>query len=337
MLKTVAFGRGPAENFTAGLTATMYFPLNLFHQFLGVATGATNAANRTDEELILQYPAVAASAAILLVLGLICDVYLLYKFAGPSKSPDQPDVQVPRFKIDLKPWGMKELLFTVGALLLLFAAGGLIVDLVLKFKHVDMDVDAALPWLLPLDMVARVAILFGFAVFFHWRKIDWRQAIGLQRNSSLRAIAMGATCFLAVLPPLVATYLASAKLCSLVGIKNEPQDIVDILTSSDSTAVVVLIVIFAIVIAPMVEEFLFRGFAYPALKQRWGPWPALTLVSLVFAAIHPPVPVMGPIFVLAIGLGLAYELTGSLLAPITMHALFNAANISMVLYVRAHS
>ena len=100
--------------------------------------------------------------------------------------------------------------------------------------------------------------------------------------------------------------------------------------------VVVLIAAFAITVAPVFEEFVFRGFAYPVLKQRWGTWRALLVVSAVFAAIHFHLPSLGPLFALALGLGLVYELSGSLLAPITMHVLFNAANVAMVLYVRAH-
>jgi membrane protease YdiL (CAAX protease family) len=100
--------------------------------------------------------------------------------------------------------------------------------------------------------------------------------------------------------------------------------------------VVALIVLFAIVVAPVCEELFFRGFAYPALKQRWGIWVALTTVSAAFAVIHLHLSSLGPLFALAIGLGLSYELTGSLLAPITMHALFNAANVAVLLYVRAH-
>jgi membrane protease YdiL (CAAX protease family) len=101
--------------------------------------------------------------------------------------------------------------------------------------------------------------------------------------------------------------------------------------------VVVLIAVFAVTIAPVFEEFLFRGFAYPVLKQRWGTAKALMVVSAAFAGIHFHLPSLGPLFALAVGLGLAYELTGSLLTPITMHVLFNAANVLMILYVRTHS
>ena len=87
----------------------------------------------------------------------------------------------------------------------------------------------------------------------------------------------------------------------------------------------------------MLKSFFFRGFAYPGLKQRWGTWPALVIVSAAFAAIHLHLPSLGPLFALAMGLGLSYEFTGSLLAPITLHALFNATNVGMLLYVRVHS
>jgi membrane protease YdiL (CAAX protease family) len=63
----------------------------------------------------------------------------------------------------------------------------------------------------------------------------------------------------------------------------------------------------------------------------------LTAVSAAFAVTHLHVPSLGPLFALAVGLGLSYELTGSLLVPITMHALFNATNVAVLLYVRAHS
>jgi membrane protease YdiL (CAAX protease family) len=51
---------------------------------------------------------------------------------------------------------------------------------------------------------------------------------------------------------------------------------------------------------------------------------AIVITSLLFAGLHAgqwPAPI--PIFILALGLGFIYHRTGSLLAPICMHALFN--------------
>ena len=94
--------------------------------------------------------------------------------------------------------------------------------------------------------------------------------------------------------------------------------------------------LFALVVAPVFEEFFFRGFAYPALKEHLGSVRALVIVSAAFAASHLHGPSFVPLFVLALGLGLAYELTGTLLTPITMHAVFNSTMIVQLFYQRAH-
>jgi membrane protease YdiL (CAAX protease family) len=57
-------------------------------------------------------------------------------------------------------------------------------------------------------------------------------------------------------------------------------------------------------------------------------WLVIVLPGVAFAIV--------PLFALAVALALAYELTGSLLASITMHALFNATSVAMLLYVRSH-
>ncbi len=313
----------------------MCVPLNLFPQFLAAVTTADGTGNLSEAELIARYPAIAAAIAILLSLGVICDLYLLYRFARPAPSNGHATEPSPRLKIDPKPWSLRDVLLATAALVLVLVAGDATVALILKLAH--WDEDNALPWLLGVDMLLRIAILVGFVAFFRRRSIDWRQALGLRRASPLQSIGLGATFFLAVLPLLAAVFTIYGNLCHLVGIKDEPQPISDLLATSDSMIVVVLITVFAVTIAPVFEEFFFRGFAYPPLKQRWGTWRALMIVSALFTVIHFHVPSMGPLFALAIGLGLAYELTGSLLAPITMHALFNATNVAMLLYVRAHS
>ena len=55
---------------------------------------------------------------------------------------------------------------------------------------------------------------------------------------------------------------------------------------------------------------------------------------MVFAALHAPQwPAPIPLFVLALGLGIVYERTGSLLAPICMHAVFNGFSTLMLFHV----
>jgi membrane protease YdiL (CAAX protease family) len=312
----------------------MFLLLNLSPQSMAILATAVGSGDLSDAEMLARYPAIVAAGAVLLSLGLICDIYLLFRLMR-SLGIREPTADGSLLKIEPKPWGLNDLLFTIGALALVWTVCDGTFLLVLKLAHIDQD--DALPWLLILEMVLRVVFLFGFVAYFRSRGVDWQQAFGLRRKPPLRAIAFGGVFFLAMLPPLAVVFPVCAKICQVFGIKDTPQDVADLLANSDSTLVVILIVAFAIAIAPVFEEFFFRGFAYPALKQRWGTWRALMIVSAVFAAIHLHLPSFGPLFVLAIGLGLAYELTGSLLAPITVHALFNAVNVGMLLYVRAHS
>jgi membrane protease YdiL (CAAX protease family) len=298
-----------------------------------LATGAAIPADLSEAELVAQYPVVAAVTMLLLGVGLVCDAYLLFRL---SRHPQFSTTNAgePLLRVGPMPWNLQDLLHATGALILVFVAGNGLLALGLKFARVDEL--STMPWLLVMNMLLYFVSLLGFGGFFRQRRVDWRQALGFRRESPSGAMAFGGLFFLAVLPPLLGTFAIYEKLCRLVGIQNTPQPIVDLFATSDSMVVVGLVSAFAITVAPVFEEFFFRGFAYPALKQRWGTWKALVIVSVVFALIHQHVPSIGPLFTLAVGLGLAYELTGSLLTPITMHALFNATNVALLLYVRAH-
>jgi uncharacterized protein len=342
-VKVIAFATPLAEDSYRILTTIMVFLLNFFQRGMLLAMGAASPdlvrkvgvslADLSEAELVARYPVMAAVTVLLLVLGLVCDLYLLLHL-GKRLKPSTTGTVEPFLRIEPKPWTIQDLLFAMGVLILVFVGGNNLLALGLKLAHVDGI--SVMPWLLALETVLRIGILIGFIEFFRRRRIDWQWAIGLRQTTAVRAGTWGAVYFLAILPPLAVVFAVYDKLCQLVGLHKTMQPMADLLVTSDSSVVVVLTVILAVVVAPVFEEFFFRGFAYPALKQRWGTWKALAIVSLVFALAHWHVPSLGPLFALAIGLGLAYELTGSLLAPIIMHALFNVTNIAMLLYVRAH-
>jgi membrane protease YdiL (CAAX protease family) len=82
-----------------------------------------------------------------------------------------------------------------------------------------------------------------------------------------------------------------------------------------------------IVVAPVTEEFFFRGFFYRALRTRLSVWAAALIDGLVFGALHfqgPNSAVILPVIaVFGVGQCLVYERTGSLFAVIAIHAAFN--------------
>lgn len=77
----------------------------------------------------------------------------------------------------------------------------------------------------------------------------------------------------------------------------------------------------AIILAPIVEEIVFRGYLLNRWTHKFGALPAVILSSLLFAVLHPDI--LGA-FVFAVFMCLIYMRTGSLLAVIVVHMGNNA-------------
>ena len=78
---------------------------------------------------------------------------------------------------------------------------------------------------------------------------------------------------------------------------------------------------------PLVEEVLFRGFLYTALKEQMNTTQAILLTSLFFAAVHMEVHVFPQLFILGIIFNVIYEKTGSLAVCTAIHATNNGLAI----------
>jgi ABC-2 type transport system permease protein len=80
----------------------------------------------------------------------------------------------------------------------------------------------------------------------------------------------------------------------------------------------------AVVAAPLFEEYIFRGLLFGGLSRSVrGPLAALAAAA-IFAMIHPPYSVV-PVFCMALVATAAYARTGLLIAPVVVHAGYNAA------------
>ena len=76
-------------------------------------------------------------------------------------------------------------------------------------------------------------------------------------------------------------------------------------------------------LAPLFEELLFRGFLLPVLARRGRLAWALAFSALLFGAIHLQPAGLPILCTLGFALGLAMRQTGSLRAPILVHACWN--------------
>ena len=93
-----------------------------------------------------------------------------------------------------------------------------------------------------------------------------------------------------------------------------------------------LIVISAVVLAPLAEELFFRGLLQSTLRNYLPPWGAIVVSSVLFALVHiAAIRDVLPLLPLAVVLGYAYERHGRLTGPIVIHALFNAIMLTAAL------
>ncbi len=88
-------------------------------------------------------------------------------------------------------------------------------------------------------------------------------------------------------------------------------------------SLVILFPILAIVVAPLVEEILFRGVLFEALSSALPTAVVIVLTAAAFALIHGNLPQMIPTFVLGLHCGLVRALFGSVGAPIVVHLVNN--------------
>ena len=171
-----------------------------------------------------------------------------------------------------------------------------------------------------------ILFLIGFLVF---RNVPLDQAFGL-RSATPRRIALACAAAFAFCLPAI--YAAQWLAYSVLGPDTAPQAIVTFLMEHPAWRERLLVLAIAAVAAPLTEELLFRGCLYGYLRQSIGRTAGIAISSVVFALIHAHPATMPALAIFAVGLVLLYEFTGTLWAPIALHALFNTLNFFGSLY-----
>jgi len=182
-----------------------------------------------------------------------------------------------------------------------------------------------------VNLSLNIGLLIFLVAFLKIRRLDLNSLAGLSKMSWARALFTGVVLLIAAYPPIA---LADAVAQSLfgVGTKSSRQQIVDLFTGSETIQDRVLIIFLAVVVAPIFEEFVFRFFLYGVFKRYFGWFLALLLNALLFALVHLHLPSFVALFVLGGCLTVAYEWSGSLLVPMTMHAFFNAIMLTVLAF-----
>lgn len=179
-------------------------------------------------------------------------------------------------------------------------------------------------------LAAIVMQLFTFAGVLAWLRIrgglSWR-LLGPVRPSWGRVpigLVVGIVGFLGVTLLILVVEAASGGVA--------PPEQLAMESALGSGPAFVLGVVMAVGLAPVVEEVIFRGVLFQALRRRFGLYPALLVSGAVFAVLHTEL--TEPLYLLAlwllgVWLAAAFHRTGTLLVPVIGHATFNGVAIGL--------
>jgi len=248
---------------------------------------------------------------------------------APIAAPLGPGEPPPPAPNPPRPWGFWA---TVGFLLLIGLAlvvvqGFTALALVLRAGHDLREASAVLEnngSILAVGTLAGAPVVMGCCWFCAWLR---------------RSMATGDYLAIKPLPlreawrwslRLLLLLLASDALSALLGRPVVPEAMLQAYQTADNLPLLWLAVIVA---APLSEEVFFRGFIFKGFAHSRLGWAGATvLISLMWAVVHAQYDWYGraTIFVTGGLLGWARWRTGSLFAPVLMHALMNLAGTLQV-------
>lgn len=180
--------------------------------------------------------------------------------------------------------------------------------------------NAALAVLLGANLIAELFLFLAVAMFAVGKyKVSWA-AVGVtlpRKGSWWLPIVL----FLGALV-IVWVYFAIIIAFGLEPRSQVPEQV------SESVALLVLLGVLSLALAPTMEELFFRGFLFGGLSGRWGTAVAALGTGVLFAVAHIDPLVFIPFTGVGALFAWGYVYSGSLLASVIAHFLFNSVSFA---------
>jgi uncharacterized protein len=129
---------------------------------------------------------------------------------------------------------------------------------------------------------------------------------------------------------LLVAFIVLSAIWSAIAHPSE-EKLLETLGTNEGTSLLLASAVLTCVVAPICEEFLFRGYMFTALRNWRGTLPAALITGLVFGAVHAgsaPALDLVPLAALGFGLCLLYRYSGSLYPCMIAHSLNNSLAFS---------
>ncbi|MBX7207020.1 MAG: CPBP family intramembrane metalloprotease [Verrucomicrobiaceae bacterium] len=263
---------------------------------------------------------VASFIVVAVALGIA--VYGLLRMARPALAWNDGGAVLAR------PYSLADIY--VGALLASYLLSGLAAAPAPGSTGTGVEMQATFHTLLLniVFMLALCVLLLLYLVVL--RGLNPADLFGLHRLSVPRAALRALGYIIPVYAVITLIAVVVTQAAKDVWPDSGPQDVVKAFRTARDLPLRVIMLLTAVIVAPLVEETVFRGFIYGVLKRYTDGWFAALCSAALFALVHMHVGSFVPLFVLALGFCAAYERTGCLLVPMFMHAFFNGTSTALL-------
>ncbi len=224
--------------------------------------------------------------------------------------------------------------------MLVFLAGGLLLQPILQRLGLDLEApedmtafESALMALIGQAVVQLpvAAVVVGLSL----SRVGNLREFGLPMRIEARQISAGLLA-LVVAAPMVMGVTVIMQIVSLLLGQEVPtvgHDLLRLLMESQDARATAMMLVSAVILAPLLEEIVFRGLLQTVFLESIGwtaRWPAILSAAILFALVHGGVAArqaLPGLFVLGVVLGWLYERYNSLWPSIVLHMAFNVVNI----------
>ena len=185
-------------------------------------------------------------------------------------------------------------------------------------------------------LIMQLGMLYIFLKFRFYHRSPNEGSLSPRIISIGQSLFQGLFYFLASLPVVYAVSVAWNSIIEYLRSKGfeldlPVQDAVLLIQETDNPLTFFGMIFLAVVIAPIVEENVFRAGVYRFFKGKTSISFALLISGMIFGIIHGNLLSLPGLVTVGICLGIAYELSGSLRVAIFFHAFFNLNSIILFL------
>jgi membrane protease YdiL (CAAX protease family) len=222
-------------------------------------------------------------------------------------------------------WGIGTALILISVI---FFVTSLLVSLIVTLLGTNSaNTELFLPVNAAVEVLVTVVVLGLFLLTQHKNPIDWT-TFGWRRGGG--GVGYGLLTLIAVYPLIILATVVT----QLLFHNAQGSPLVSVVQTTNNPLLVIIFVVTVVMMAPLIEETLFRGLLFRAMNARMPFWGAAVISGVLFSLGHTSLGELLPIAVLGTAFAYMTRRTGGLWASAAAHAAFNGFTTLSVLLLR---